>query len=309
MPILHSVFGAATFEGADVAVVSQDLVFVAEGQRTNREGARQVAQAFRDAGVEQVEIVQLPYGCGHLDGMLNIIDRDLALIYPTQLPWRVYELLKSSRLSLPRRTGRGRSATWHGDQHGAAGAGSGGDAGRQPGDPRRVRGARRDLPRGRGRRADEGRWVSALHDRCRPPRSGLMMDAGQGIAAAICLASRLRRDACCSTCARSWCARFPPTNARTRWRWRRPNRERTTRSPRCCAWRSAGVRTTSIGPETDPGQLADRILEWEWQREQRQELFPFSEMREPVSQQGVPPAQASWLDWLRKLFGRTGGQG
>jgi N-dimethylarginine dimethylaminohydrolase len=95
VPILHSVFGAATFEGADVAVVSQDLVFVAEGQRTNREGARQVAQAFSDAGVEQVEIVQLPYGCGHLDGMLNIIDRDLALIYPTQLPWRVYELLRA----------------------------------------------------------------------------------------------------------------------------------------------------------------------------------------------------------------------
>ena len=95
VPILRSVFGSATFEGADVAVVSQDLVFVAEGQRTNREGARQVAQAFSDAGVEHVEIVQLPYGCGHLDGMLNIIDRDLALIYPTQLPWRVYELLKA----------------------------------------------------------------------------------------------------------------------------------------------------------------------------------------------------------------------
>jgi N-dimethylarginine dimethylaminohydrolase len=94
-PILHSVFGRATFEGADVAVVGEDLVFVAEGQRTNREGARQVAQVFADAGVAQVEVVQLPYGCGHLDGMLNIVDRDLALIYPTQLPWRVYELLKA----------------------------------------------------------------------------------------------------------------------------------------------------------------------------------------------------------------------
>lgn len=94
-PILHTVFGGATFEGADVAVVSGDLVFVAEGQRTNREGARQVAQAYRDAGVDQVEIVQLPYGCGHLDGMLNIVDRDLAVVYPTQLPWRAYELLKA----------------------------------------------------------------------------------------------------------------------------------------------------------------------------------------------------------------------
>ena len=59
--------------------------------------------------------------------------------------------------------------------------------------------------------------------------------------------------------------------------------------------------------EADPGQLADRILEWEWQREQRQELFPFSQMREAAPQQGVPPAQASWLDWLRNLFGRAGG--
>lgn len=95
VPILHSVFGTATFEGADVAVVSDDLVFVAEGQRTNRDGARQVADVFRAAGIDQVEVVQLPYGCGHLDGMLNIIDRELALIYPTQLPWRVYELLKA----------------------------------------------------------------------------------------------------------------------------------------------------------------------------------------------------------------------
>jgi N-dimethylarginine dimethylaminohydrolase len=95
VPILHSVFGTGTFEGADVLVVDEGLVFVAEGQRTNREGARQVAHVFRDAGVEEVEIVQLPYGCGHLDGMVNIVDRDLAIIYPTQLPWRVYELLRT----------------------------------------------------------------------------------------------------------------------------------------------------------------------------------------------------------------------
>lgn len=59
--------------------------------------------------------------------------------------------------------------------------------------------------------------------------------------------------------------------------------------------------------ETDPGRLADRILQWEWEREQRHELFSFSEMREPVASRDVPPAQASWLDWLRNLFGRSGG--
>lgn len=61
--------------------------------------------------------------------------------------------------------------------------------------------------------------------------------------------------------------------------------------------------------ETDPGQLADRILEWRWQQERRHDLFPFSEMREtapaPAAQPAQPsPTQSSWLDWLKRLFGR-----
>ena len=60
--------------------------------------------------------------------------------------------------------------------------------------------------------------------------------------------------------------------------------------------------------EADPGQLADRILQWEWERERRHELFPFSETREQASLPDVPPAQASWLGWLRRLFGRSGAE-
>lgn len=59
--------------------------------------------------------------------------------------------------------------------------------------------------------------------------------------------------------------------------------------------------------ETDPGQLAERILQWEWKREQRQELFPFSEMREQLPVADLPPTQASWLGWLQRLFGRARG--
>jgi hypothetical protein len=58
--------------------------------------------------------------------------------------------------------------------------------------------------------------------------------------------------------------------------------------------------------EADPGELADRILQWEWERERRQELFPYSEMRPaaPDTEAGeIPPAQASWIDWFRRLFG------
>jgi hypothetical protein len=55
--------------------------------------------------------------------------------------------------------------------------------------------------------------------------------------------------------------------------------------------------------ETDPGQLADRILAWEWERERRRELFPYSEMRDQRAAPTLPLPQASWLDWLRRLFG------
>jgi hypothetical protein len=55
--------------------------------------------------------------------------------------------------------------------------------------------------------------------------------------------------------------------------------------------------------EADPGELADRILAWEWEREKRHELFPYSEMREQTSLPAPSPTQASWLDWLRRLFG------
>lgn len=56
--------------------------------------------------------------------------------------------------------------------------------------------------------------------------------------------------------------------------------------------------------EADPGALADRILEWRWEQEKRQELFPFSEMRDAAPLPEVPPQQAEWLHWLKRLFGR-----
>jgi hypothetical protein len=56
--------------------------------------------------------------------------------------------------------------------------------------------------------------------------------------------------------------------------------------------------------ETDPGELADRILAWRWAQERRHELFPYAEMRETAPERPIPPAQQSWLDWLRRLFQR-----
>ena len=93
VPIVRTVTGDGTFEGADVVALSEDLVIVGRGMRTNRSGAEQVAEAFRAVGVPEVVLVEIPYGCGHIDGTINVVDRDLALVYPTQLSWAVYEIL------------------------------------------------------------------------------------------------------------------------------------------------------------------------------------------------------------------------
>ena len=94
VPILMSVHGSGTFEGADVTWVDQDLCFLAEGLRTNEQGADQVERMLREIGVSTVVRVGLPHGAMHLDGLLALIDRDLAAIWPRRTPFKVVETLR-----------------------------------------------------------------------------------------------------------------------------------------------------------------------------------------------------------------------
>jgi hypothetical protein len=63
--------------------------------------------------------------------------------------------------------------------------------------------------------------------------------------------------------------------------------------------------------ETDPGDLADRILAWNWEQERRHELFPYSEVRDAALPSASPPPPAapppskplSFVDKLRRWFG------
>ena len=94
VPILMTVHGHGTFEGADVSWVDRDLCFLAEGLRTNTDGADQVERMLREIGVHDVVRVGLPYGAMHLDGLLNFLDRDLAVIWPRRTPFKVVQTLR-----------------------------------------------------------------------------------------------------------------------------------------------------------------------------------------------------------------------
>ncbi len=85
MPILRSLQGAGTFEGADAMWIAPDLVVIGIGLRTNVAGAEQVAQCLSMMGVESL-IVDMPYGTMHLMGMLRFADQNLAIAWPRRTP-------------------------------------------------------------------------------------------------------------------------------------------------------------------------------------------------------------------------------
>jgi arginine deiminase len=93
VPVLMTVHGSGTFEGADVIWIDRYLCFLAEGLRTNEEGADQVERMLREIGTTVIR-VGLPHGAMHLDGLLAIADRDLAVIWPRRTPHKVVDVLR-----------------------------------------------------------------------------------------------------------------------------------------------------------------------------------------------------------------------
>jgi arginine deiminase len=93
IPILRTVRGTGTFEGADAAWIDPGTVLLATGLRTNAEGAAQVTRTLQELGVEVIH-VGLPYGAMHFMGTLRFADRDLALARPGRVPFAAVEVLE-----------------------------------------------------------------------------------------------------------------------------------------------------------------------------------------------------------------------
>lgn len=93
VPIVRTITGTATFEGADLMWANRDLAFVSISRRTNPEGAQMVAAELRRMGVGEVVFVHVPYAEGHLDGFMNFPTRNTAVVFPVQVPFTVIEAL------------------------------------------------------------------------------------------------------------------------------------------------------------------------------------------------------------------------
>jgi len=93
IPVLRSVRGKGTFEGADAAWINPQTVLLATGLRTNKEGANQVSSLLEEMGIEVVR-VGLAYGTMHLMGQVRLADKDLAIAWPARLPHAAVEALR-----------------------------------------------------------------------------------------------------------------------------------------------------------------------------------------------------------------------
>lgn len=94
IPILRSVSGRGTFEGADAMWISPQKVILGQGLRTNREGCDQVSTVLNQMGVETIRI-DLPIGTMHLMGVLRFLDQDLAIAWQLRLAHAGVESLQN----------------------------------------------------------------------------------------------------------------------------------------------------------------------------------------------------------------------
>ncbi len=95
IPILRTIRGRGTFEGADAMWLGPDRVMIGVGFRTNRDGARQAAGCLQELGIDAVEVEIVP-GAMHLMGTLRLVDRDLAIARPGAVPTRTRAILNEA---------------------------------------------------------------------------------------------------------------------------------------------------------------------------------------------------------------------
>ena len=103
VPILRTLRGRSTFEGADALWLDSETVMVGVGLRTNDEAFVELKELLATLGV-RARAVPMPQGVQHLLGVVNLIDGDLAALHGGRAPSRLKVFLAShgvETLTLP----------------------------------------------------------------------------------------------------------------------------------------------------------------------------------------------------------------
>ena len=93
VPIIRTLTGVATFEGADLMWIDESTALVGRGPRTNQAGIDQLSTTLSEIGCAVVP-VDLPFGAMHLMGLRRFADSDLAIAWPRRTPHAAIEALR-----------------------------------------------------------------------------------------------------------------------------------------------------------------------------------------------------------------------
>ena len=85
VPIIKTINGEGFFEGACAMWINRETVVIGTSSRTNESGVRQVEQELANIGVTRIIRTDIPYGSIHLDGHMNMVDRNKLLAFPWHL--------------------------------------------------------------------------------------------------------------------------------------------------------------------------------------------------------------------------------
>ena len=96
VPTLMEVSSPGKMEGGDLVYMSDEILLVGIGDRTNNTGLNQLLGHVKENDLETVVAVPLPEWTVHLDGLLMFLDRDLGIIHKQSLIGRS-TLVESNR--------------------------------------------------------------------------------------------------------------------------------------------------------------------------------------------------------------------
>ena len=96
VPTLMEVSSPGKMEGGDLVYMSDEILLVGIGDRTNNTGLNQLLGHVKENDLETVVAVPLPEWTVHLDGLLMFLDRDLCIIHKQSLIGRS-TLVESNR--------------------------------------------------------------------------------------------------------------------------------------------------------------------------------------------------------------------
>ncbi len=93
IPILKTLTGTATFEGADLMWIDEKTAMIGRGLRTNEAAIRQIETLLAELGIDTIA-VDSPFGIMHFMSLLRIVDRDLAICWPRRTPFYTVRTLQ-----------------------------------------------------------------------------------------------------------------------------------------------------------------------------------------------------------------------